>query len=158
LSSARILPSTHPRLALGRLHQALLLATLPAELTQDALDDVVRATAASAAALDAVLRPGHPVRALARAEVGKLLAVDEPAPDLARPADAVPPSGPARLRVAYDALVQARRELLVGFGRRNDGGEVGREVREMVVRIERELEVWKGRMRDVIEDARAGKR
>ena len=107
--------------------------------------------------LSAVLPPGHPARALALAELGKLLAVDEPAP---RPmtatagasASAFPPSGPARLRLACETLIRARDELLISFGERNDGGEVGREVREMVVRVERELAAWGQGIRNVVED------
>ena len=107
-------------------------------------------------ALSAVLPLGHPARALALAELGKLLAVDEPAP---RPATVVagasasfPPSGPARLRLACETLIRARDELLISFGQRNDGGEVGREVREMVVRVEGELAAWGQGIRNVIED------
>jgi hypothetical protein len=104
--------------------------------------------------LTAVFPPGHPTRALALAELGKLLAVDEPAP---RPvgssgASAFPPSGPARLRLACETLIRARDELLISFGERNDGGEVGREIREMVVRVERELAAWNQGVRNVIED------
>lgn len=152
LEGAKILSSSHPRLALTRLHQSLLLATFPAALTKDALDTLVRATAASVNAISAVLRAGHPIRALAYAEFGKLLAVDEPAPDFSHGMSVFPPSGPARLRLAYDALIQARNELFIGFGRRNEGGEVGKEIREMAVRIEKELEVWKTRMQDALED------
>jgi SET and MYND domain-containing protein len=156
LTSAKVLPSSHPLLALTRLHQSLLLAAFPSKLTQDALDGLIRASSASMTALSAVLPPGHPARALALAELGKLLAVDEPEP---RPATAVagasasfPPSGSARLRLACETLIRARDELLISFGERNDGGEVGREVREMVVRVERELAAWGQGIRNVIED------
>ncbi|KAH9985658.1 SET domain-containing protein [Russula compacta] len=153
LTSAKALPSSHPLLALARLHQSLLLATFPSNLTHDALDGLIRASFASVTGLSAVLPPGHPARALALAELGKLLAVDEPAP---RPATAgaaaFPPSGPARLRLASETLIRARDELLISFGERNDGGEVGREVREIVVRLERELAAWDQGIRNVIED------
>jgi hypothetical protein len=151
LTSANVLPSSHPLLALARLRQSLLLATFPPNLTQDALDGLIRASSASVTGLTAVFPPGHPTRALALAELGKLLAVDEPAP---RPtgADAFPPSGPARLRLACEMLIRARDELLISFGERNDGGEVGREIREMVVRVERELAAWNQGVRNVIED------
>jgi hypothetical protein len=157
LTSATALPSSHPLLALTRLHQSLLLAAFPSDLTQDALDGLIRASSASVTGLSAVLPPGHPARALALAELGKLLAVDEPAP---RPttatagasASAFPPSGPARLRLACETLIRARDELLISFGERNDGGEVGREVREMVVRVERELAAWGQGIRNVVED------
>ena len=151
LTSAEVLPSSHPLLALTRLRQSLLLATFPPNLTQDALDELIRASSASVTGLTAVFPPGHPTRALALAELGKLLAVDEPAPR-ATGASTFPPSGPARLRVACETLIRARDELLISFGERNDGGEVGREIREMVVRVERELAAWNQGVRNVIED------
>jgi SET and MYND domain-containing protein len=158
LASAKVLPSSHPYLALTRLHQSLLLAAFPSDLTQDALDGLIRASSASMTGLSAVLPPGHPTRALALAELGKLLAVDEPAPrptataTTAGTAVAFPPSGAARLRLAGETLIRARDELLISFGERNEGGEVGREVREMVVRVERELAAWDQGVRNVIED------
>jgi hypothetical protein len=108
----------------------------------------------SVTGLSAVLPRGHPVRALALAELGKLLAVDEPAPRGTNTAGTpeFPPSGAARLRLACSTLIRARDELMISFGERNDGGEVGREVREMVVRVERELATWKQGIRNVIED------
>ncbi|PPQ87599.1 hypothetical protein CVT24_007785, partial [Panaeolus cyanescens] len=54
-----------------------------------------------------------------------------------------PPSGPARLSLALRTLLRARAELMIGFGRANEGGEVGEEVREAVVRVERELGMWR---------------
>jgi hypothetical protein len=155
LTSAKVLPSAHPLLGLTRLHQSLLLAAFPSNLTQDALDEVIRASSVSMTGLSAVLPPGHPTRALALAELGKLLAVDEPAPRpaaTAATAAAFPPSGPTRLRLACETLVRARDELLISFGERNGGGEVGREVREMVVRVERELAAWDQGVRNVVED------
>jgi hypothetical protein len=156
LTSAKLLPSSHPLLALTRLHQSLLLAAFPTNLTQDALDGLVSASSASVTGLSLVLPPGHPTRALALAEFGKLLAVDEPAPRhtkaMAAGAQTFPPSGPARLHLACETLIRARDELTISFGERNDGGEVGREVREMVVRLERELAAWYQGIRNVIED------
>jgi hypothetical protein len=158
LTSAKVLPSSHPLLALARLRQSLLLATFPPNLTQDALDGLIHASSASVTGLTAVFPPGHPTRALALAELGKLLAVDEPAPRAATGAggalasSAFLPSGPARLRLACETLIRARDELLISFGERNGGGEVGREIREMVVRVERELAAWNQGVRNVIED------
>jgi len=153
LTSIHALPSSHPLLGLTRLRQSLLLAAFPSNLTQDALDEMIRLSSASVNGLSAVLPHGHPARALALAELGKLLAVDEPAP---RPLTStvggeVPflPSGPARLCLACETLIRAREELLISFG---EGSEVGREVREMVVRIERELAAWGQGIRNVIED------
>jgi SET and MYND domain-containing protein len=56
------------------------------------------------------------------------------------------------LRLAYETLIRARDELLISFGKSNDGGEVGREIREMVVRVELELATWGQGVRNVIED------
>ena len=150
LTSAKVQSSSHPLLALTRLHQSLLLAAFPPKLTQDALDGLIRASSASVTGLSIVLPPGHPARALALAELGKLLAVDEPAPRAA--AATFPPSGPARLRLACDTLIRARDELAISFGEGSGGGEIGREVREMVVRVERELAAWGQGIRNVIED------
>lgn len=156
LTSANLTPASHPLLSLTRLHQSLLLASFPPTLTQDALDTVIRAASSSLAGLCTILRPGHPIRALAIAELGKLLAVDEPSPATTpSPAGAFPPSGAPRLNLAYETLVKARAELMVGFGEQNEGGEVGKEVREMIVRVERELAAWKQGVKNVIEDTPA---
>lgn len=84
------------------------------------------------------------------------MAVDEPQPrQAARAAEAAlryPPSGPARLKLAYETLIRATKELRVGFGTKNDGGQVGRDVRESAVALEKEIGVWKQGVRNVIED------
>jgi SET and MYND domain-containing protein len=67
-----------------------------------------------------------------------------------------PPSGAPRLKLAYETLVRARSELLVGFGIQNEGGAVGRAVRESVVALEKELGVWKQGVRNVLEDTTTG--
>lgn len=152
LTSSKLTPSSHPLLALTRLHQTLLLATLPSTMTQEALDNLILATSSTVAGLSTILTPGHPIRALAIAELGKLLAVDEPSPTPDANNRKFPPSGPARLKAAHDTLVRARSELKVGFGASNDGGEVGKEVREMVVRLEKELQVWRQGVKNVMED------
>ncbi|KAF7324115.1 hypothetical protein MKEN_00633900 [Mycena kentingensis (nom. inval.)] len=159
LASARLPPSAHPLLALRRLHLAMLIEDLASasptstpEQTQTVLDDVIVTATQVCAGLDAVLFPGHPVRALARAELGKLLAVDEPAPATSAP-QKYPPSGPARLRTALETLLAARDELRVGFGVANEGGEVGNAVREDIVRLEKEMAVWKRGVGDAMKDA-----
>ncbi|RDB18387.1 Histone-lysine N-methyltransferase ASHR1 [Hypsizygus marmoreus] len=155
LTSSGLTPSSHPLLALSRLHQSLLISALPSPLTQEALDDAIRAATRSTTGLSAVLTYGHPVRGIALAELGKMLAVDEPMPkEPGSPVEAAlmyPPSGAARLKLAYETLVRARKELMVGFGRVNEGGEVGREVREGIVALEKELGVWKQGVRNVLE-------
>ncbi|TFY67160.1 hypothetical protein EVG20_g4044 [Dentipellis fragilis] len=131
-------------------------ATLPAHThPKMPLDNVIRASSASLTGISAILCPGHPIRALALAELGKLLAVDEPAPapPSATMANATfPPSGAPRLQLARDTLVRAHEELRIAFGEKNEGGEVGREVREMLVRIENELSAWKQGVRNVVAD------
>lgn len=65
-----------------------------------------------------------------------------------------PPSGPQRLRLALETLIKARDELVIGFGA--DGGQVGKEVREVIVGIEKELDVWKSGIRNAMEDIPRG--
>lgn len=152
LASAGLLPSCHPLLALLKLHQSLLLSSFSEHISQDLLDESIRTAAKHAAGLSAVLDQGHPVRGVALAELGKLLAVDEPSPSSPPQTTSFPPSGPARLKIAYETLLKARDELVVGFGRENEGGEVGREVRESVVALEKELGVWTTGVRNALED------
>jgi SET and MYND domain-containing protein len=101
---------------------------------------------------------GHLLRGLALAELGKLLSVDEPVPKYLEGNDnrdesdqkgVFPPSGPARLRLAKETLIRAQMELMVGFGWVNEGGEVGMEVGDWLVRVEKELQVWKAGVQSV---------
>ncbi|KAF8628054.1 hypothetical protein AX17_006058 [Amanita inopinata Kibby_2008] len=124
------------------------------EDAQERLDDAIRAASRTSMGLSFTLQVGHPLRGLALTELGKLLSIDEPLPkylinarDSDEPKGVFPPSGPARLRLARETFVRARTELLIGFGGANEGGEVGKEVRELLVRVERELEVWNMGMR-----------
>ncbi|KAF7979261.1 hypothetical protein HWV62_42938 [Athelia sp. TMB] len=122
-------------------------------MTQENLDEIIRTVTKASTGLSNILCEGHPVRGLALAELGKILAVDEPAPKTdPRAAGVYPPSGPPRLKLAYDTLVKARGELLVGFGRANEGGQVGREVRETIVSLEKEIGVWSEGVRNVRRD------
>ncbi|KAF9525238.1 hypothetical protein CPB83DRAFT_870963 [Crepidotus variabilis] len=137
----------------------------PADI-QEALDETVKAATRSCTGLSQILTQGHPVRGIALAELGKLLCVDEPSPkDLSRktgypsgsmtlgPFDA--PSGPQRLKLAYDTLRQARAELMIGFGGgSNEGGEAGNGVRNLLVNLEKEMAVWKDGVKNVVQDAR----
>ncbi|KAG6910722.1 hypothetical protein DXG01_008253 [Tephrocybe rancida] len=156
LISSGLTPSSHPLLALSRLHQSLLIDSLPSPLTQELLDDAIRATTRSTTGLSAILQPGHPVRGIALAELAKLLAVDEPSPRQGlTPAEAAlqyPPSGPPRLKLALDTMLRARNELLVGFGAWNGGGQAGKELREGIVALEKEVAVWKQGVKNVLQD------
>ncbi|KAF4613860.1 hypothetical protein D9613_008115 [Agrocybe pediades] len=145
------------------------------ELAQEALDDAVRAATRASTGLSQILVEGHPVRGIALAELGKLLSVDEPKPTHVEPKDTTsspvipstssfvlnpklraapyPPSGPPRLKLAYETLVRARMELMIGFGGgKNEGGEVGKQVRQLAVDIEKELMVWKSGVRNALQD------
>ena len=152
LVSAGLTPSSHPLLALLKLRQLLLLSSFSDQISQELLDESIRIAAKHVAGLSAVLERGHPVRGVALAELGKLLAVDEPSPALQPQMTSFPPSGPARLKLAYDTLLKARNELLIGFGQENEGGEVGQDVRESIVALEKELGVWTAGVRNVLED------
>ena len=154
LTKANFTPSTHPLLALNRIHQTLLIASMAdGKLTQSLLDDTIKTAAQTVAGLSQILRPGHPVRAIAIAELGKLLAVDEPEPASTPANNTFPPSGPKRLKLAMATLRQAMDELCVGFGRENGGGETGKDVRDLLANVEKELDVWNGRTRDALEDS-----
>lgn len=152
LVSAGLPPSSHPLLALLKLHQSLLLSSFSDQISQDLLDESIRAAGKHVAGLSAVLDQGHPVRGVALAELGKLLAVDEASPSTPPQTTSFPPSGPTRLKISYETFLRARNELLVGFGRENEGGEVGREVRESIVALEKELGVWTTGVRNALED------
>ncbi|KAI5982767.1 hypothetical protein EDD15DRAFT_2179981 [Pisolithus albus] len=153
LMSAGLTPSTHPLLALLKLHQTLLISSFPTSLTQEVLNETIRTAGKYSAGLCAVLDEGHPVRAMELVELGKLLTVDEPSPPESQSMNgSFPPSGFARLKAAYETLVRARQELLIGFGRQIEGGEVGDEVRGTLVALEKELGVWSTGIRNVLED------
>ncbi|EKM56908.1 uncharacterized protein PHACADRAFT_208075 [Phanerochaete carnosa HHB-10118-sp] len=158
LVSAGLMPTCHPLLAMSRLHQELLISELGPDITQEALDDAIRAAAKHNTGVGSILPFGHPVRAVAMTELGKLLAVDEPSPpegpEEANKPGQFPPRGAARLKLAYQTLVRARNELLVGFGKVNEGGQLGEEIRESLVRLEKELGVWTEGVKNALEDAR----
>ncbi len=160
LISAGLTPSSHPLFALARLHQELLVASFSAEPTQEVLDETIRIAAKNNAGLSRLLPIGHPLRGVSFAELGKLLAVDEPSPQTSNTAaqSAFPPSGPGRLKLAHNTLIRARDELLIGFGKENGGGQVGIEVREVILRLEEELDVWKQGVRNVLDSSEVSKR
>lgn len=156
LNSAGLTPSCHPLLALNRLHQELLIELFTPQLSQDLLDSAIQAAARYCTGLSNVLDHGHPVRVVAFVELGKLLAVDEIASSEPTSVGRYPPSGPQRLRLAYETLVKALEEMHVGFGKSNEGGRMGKDIREILVRLEKELGVWTEGIRLAIKDQQAG--
>jgi len=77
-----------------------------------------------------------------------LCATDETASNIpAQPQPAsekvFPPTGTARLQLAINYLIEARRELLVAFGVEQGGGDVGKKVRETLIQLEAEMGIWK---------------
>jgi len=101
------------------------------------LDEAIRSATRSNTGLGQILTEGHPIRGIALAELGKLLSVDEPhLTHLVSPQSGIttsaplssnsssnmllppsyPPSGPQRLKLAYETLKKARSELMIGFG------------------------------------------
>ena len=169
----RLPPSAHPLLALIRLGQNLLIAQLARDNKPEILETSIQFAMAYVKGLSSVLFVGHPVRAVAITELGKLLAVDEPSP----PGSDVPvispvndkeslqlgngvhelkvPRGPERLRRALEVLRQAYVELCIGFGKKNGGGEVGKSVHDMLASLEKEYGVWQSRIRNTLEDTLA---
>ncbi|KIY68820.1 SET domain-containing protein [Cylindrobasidium torrendii FP15055 ss-10] len=148
LTSVGLTPSAHPLLALCQLQKSF---PLPEPLTQDALDDAIRVTSKAVTGLVGILPEVHPVVGITLFELAKLLAVDEPEPRDTQVA-VFPPSGPPRLKLAYDTLLRARASLLCGMGVQSEGGQVGAEVREMLVALEHEIAVWKDGVKNVLAD------
>lgn len=218
LLSAGLTPSSHPLLALNYLHQSILLQppssqptdsspksttiTPVAEMSQNQLDELIRVASRSVFGFGRLLCEGHPVRAIALVELGKLLAVDEPewvpqfsagvrndnvSTSLLPPsasltsaaspttatidnsdgddsgnsvtqgvgfpsanAQSFPPHGAARLKLSHDTLVVAHKELNICYGAATGGGKLGREIREMIPRLQQELAMW-GRVRGALQ-------
>ena len=150
----------HPVLGLARVHLSILISRLASD--PSIIDETVRAAARVAAGVSAIHTKGHPARGIAYAELGKLLTVDEYYPEGQNPVEPTPsqldpdakpmwhagddngvPHGFERLRIAHYTLMQAREELMIGFGWINEGGAVGREVSELAKNIEREVAIWR---------------
>lgn len=162
LLARHISPTSHPLLALSRLHLSLLISKLAEavlesssrRLPQSQVDEVCLAASRALSAVSAVFPEGHPVRGIALAELGRLLCVDvqEDAKEMETIAngaaqsagvlDIAPfPAGAERLKLARTTLLRARDELRRGFG--GEGGEVGRQVEESVRNIEKEWKGWR---------------
>ncbi|KAK0473758.1 hypothetical protein IW261DRAFT_1503300 [Armillaria novae-zelandiae] len=132
LTSAGLTPSCHPLL--------------------EYLDDTIRVATKALTGLASIHREGHPVLGIALAESAKILAVDEPSPRESNEPGIYPPSGPPRLKLALDTFMRARNSLMIGFGIVNEGGEIGRHVREAIISLEKEMGVWKQGIQNVLQD------
>lgn len=151
---------SHPLSDIAQIHLDLLIAKLDSD--PSLLDEAIRAGARVVASVSATLPPGHPVRGVALAKLGKLMAMEEYIPAGKKPSEPTPSQldpnanlvwqageqdeilgGFSRLRMAHHTLEQARKELRVGFGGVNDGGVVGKEVIELEQRIKLELDAWR---------------
>jgi len=159
-NASPLTPTSHPFLSLNRLHLSLLIFTL--DSTLENLDEAIRTSATCASGLRELLVEGHPGRAMAMAELGKLLGADEPptstssSSSTSGPAsnaygNKFPPSGEPRLRLARETLIRSLAELEIGYG--PGGGEVGANVRELTRGVDKELAVWTSRVRNVLESA-----
>ncbi|EJD41974.1 hypothetical protein AURDEDRAFT_105699 [Auricularia subglabra TFB-10046 SS5] len=143
--------SSHPLLGLLRLHSSLLISFLAASPSNKTLDEAIAMNFRIQRGMQDVFVEGHPVRGVALAELGKLLAMDPPEPPASAQGDSqIPPHGPQRLKLAMSTLVQARKELRVGFG---DGAEIVRMVEETLGSLEKEMQVWQSGVRNVLETA-----
>ena len=159
LTSAGVTNGSHPLLGLLRSHHYLL--TISLSLSADALsrttptasakeehqmllDDAIRMAARVLQGLVEVLPFGHPIRAIHLSELGMLCATDETAsPSPSTDEKVFPPIGAARLQLAINYLIEARKELLIAFGAEKEGGDVGKKVRETLIRLEAEMGIWK---------------
>lgn len=140
LLKPRMTLTSHPILALLRLHQSLLIDALKVDM--NLLDATIGTNAEVVAALTELLPYGHPVRAVSIAELGRLLCVDEPTTSDGEQGDTFPPRGIHRLKLAKDTLERAVMELSIGFG--EGGGDGSRRVREDLGNIQKEIELFNG--------------
>ena len=161
LTSAEVTNGSHPLLGLLRSQHYLFTMSLASsadalarmtptttakEEHQKLLDDAIRTAARVLQGLVEVLPFGHPIRAVHLSEFGMLCATDETAsnvPALSLPSNekVFPPTGAARLQLAINYLIEARKELLIAFGK--EGGDVGERVRETLIQLEAEMGIWK---------------
>ena len=163
LTSAGLANGSHPLLGLLRSHHYLLTTSLSLSAEaleqatpttsakaehQELLDDTIRTAVRVLQGLVEALPVGHPIRAVHLSELGLLCATDETAsnvPTLSLPTKekVFPPTGAARLQLAINYLIEARKELLIAFGVGNGGGGVGEKIRETLIQLEAEMGIWK---------------
>lgn len=116
------------------------------------VDDGIRNAGLLVTGLIAILDEGDPILGIALAELGKLLAADEPPESAATAAFTFPPRGPPRLALALETSKRALENLKIGFGRENEGGAIGIQIREDIVKLEREAQAWQHFIRNAWED------
>ena len=163
LTSAGVTNGSHPLLGLLRSHHYILTTSLSLsaealargtptagakEEHQKLLDDAIRTALRVLQGLVEVLPFGHPIRAIHLSELGMLCATDEtasnvPTQSLPTNEKAFPPTGAARLQLAVNYLIEARKESLIAFGAEKEGGDVGKKVRETLIQLEAEMGIWK---------------
>ncbi|KAI3625019.1 hypothetical protein CBS9595_000380 [Malassezia furfur] len=91
--------------------------------------------------------PGHPLRAVLLATLGKLLLHESvPCAPLLPRVSALPADRGVQLALAKQALVQALDEAKIGFGRAVDGGDVAAEARDALQTLEEEQAVLARRL------------
>lgn len=108
-------------------------------------------TVGPAAAGGPIYSEGHPARAIALATLAKLVLVEfqqaeegsgrlvsKPSrlPSVLKNAPSIPQA--ARIAFAQQILVQAIAELDIAFGRNNEGGETGKDLRRALRELEQE--------------------
>jgi hypothetical protein len=153
LTTVGLTPLSHPLFPILVIHERRLFDSIRGRATPETLDETIRVAATIVECYSTLLCYGHPPRGHALAALGKYLAIDVPAtPANWNQKHTFPPYGPPRLKLAYETLLKARDELLVGFGTANEGGLYGKMVRDLIIPLERELGVWDQGIRNVLED------
>lgn len=127
-----------------RLKHSLLTSALVSD--NSVIDEAIMNSVQVVSALKEVLPHGHPIRGVATTELGKLLCVDEPEANVSDQ-HSFPPRGHHRLLFARKMLLEAKDEVEIGFG--EGGGDIGDEVRKLLIDIEKELSVF-GQVRNAI--------
>ncbi|KAF8890645.1 hypothetical protein BD779DRAFT_1643693 [Infundibulicybe gibba] len=158
LLSAGLTPASHPLLALSRLHQSFLIDSLSLLVTtksipkegngakeaQDILDEAIRTAVRNVAGLEGILPMGHPIRELHVRKPGvswPWMSSQNINPKRGTECS-IPAQRVSEATTGVGCSHKARDELLVGFGKVNEGGNAGREVRDQIAKLERELKYW----------------
>lgn len=165
--SGSLPPSAYPLLSLLRAGQTALvtlastaLDTGMGERALDLFDEATRFAMLVVAGMNArgIMVEGHPARAIAVLTLAKLLLTDvyeavASAPSSKAPAihcetsvldrpPALPPRGLQRVLTGKQILEQAIKELTIGFGRQDGGGQLTRLAKEMMRHLDDELKLF----------------